>query len=68
MDGHFPGSEIDFFEPGNLFFEVDPFPMLFLLYSATVLVCWFVTRKFLLGVLLAVPVDVALYALSRAVM
>jgi hypothetical protein len=38
--------------------------MLLLLYSATVLVCWFVTRKFLLGVLLAVPVDVALYCLA----
>ncbi len=39
------------------------FFMLFLLYSATVLVCWFVTRKFLVGVLLAVVVDVALYCL-----
>jgi hypothetical protein len=42
--------------------------MLFLLYSATVLFCWFLTRKLFLGVLLAVPVDVALYALMRAVM
>jgi hypothetical protein len=42
--------------------------MLLLLYSATVLVCWCVTRKFLVGVLMAVPVDVALYALLRAVM
>ncbi len=41
--------------------------MLFLFYSATVLLCWFVTRKLFLGVLLAVPVDVALYALLRAV-
>jgi hypothetical protein len=41
--------------------------MLFLLYSATVLFCWSITRKLLLGVLLAVPVDVALYALMRAV-
>jgi hypothetical protein len=36
--------------------------MLFL-YSATVLLCWFITRKFFFGVLLAVVVDVALFCL-----
>jgi hypothetical protein len=42
--------------------------MLFLLYSATVLLCWFLTRKLFLGVLMALAVDVALYAVLRAVM
>jgi hypothetical protein len=42
--------------------------MLFLLYSLSVLLCWFLTKKLLFGVLMAVAVDVALYAILRAVM
>jgi len=34
----------------------------------TVLVCWFITDKPFFGVLMAVAVDVAFYAILRAVM
>jgi uncharacterized RDD family membrane protein YckC len=46
-----------------LFFDF-PLMTLFLLYSLSVLFCWFLTKKLLLGVLLAVVIDVALYLLG----
>jgi hypothetical protein len=45
-----------------------PPAMLFLLYSLSVLLCWFLTRKLLFGILLAVVVDFALYVCLRLLM
>jgi hypothetical protein len=42
--------------------------MLYLVYTITVLVCWSITRRLFLGILLAVPVDIAPYGLFQAVM
>jgi hypothetical protein len=54
---HFPGLEIVSSGPGNLLM------VLFLLYTVTVLLCWFLTGRMLFAILLAVIVNIAVYCL-----